>query len=111
MINEWNYNYFKKHGMPSYMIKTVKFSQMGHLSVVIPPDIADEDGSEASALEGGSVELHCSAAGVPEPTISWKRTGGRNIVFRGDNGKEEKGSFHAVGSTYSWFIVFVFNVL
>lgn len=68
------------------------FHQMGHLSVVIPPDIADEDGSEASAPEGGSVELHCSAAGVPEPTISWKRTGGRNIVFRDENGKEEKGS-------------------
>lgn len=64
---------------------------MGHLSVVIPPDIADEDGSEASAPEGGAVELRCTAAGVPEPVISWKRTGGRNIVFRDENGKEVEG--------------------
>ncbi|CAH2085447.1 unnamed protein product [Euphydryas editha] len=63
----------------------------GQLSVVIPPDIADEDGSEAGAPEGGSVELRCTAIGVPEPTVSWKRTGGRNIVFRDDNGKEIKG--------------------
>ncbi|XP_063543304.1 lachesin-like [Cydia strobilella] len=65
-------------------------SQMGHLSVVIPPDITDDGGSEASALEGGAVELRCTATGVPEPTISWKRTGGRNIVFRDDNGKQIK---------------------
>lgn len=62
---------------------------MGHLSVVIPPDIADEDGSEASAPEGGSVELRCTATGVPEPIISWRRTEGRNIVFREDNEKDK----------------------
>lgn len=65
---------------------------MGHLSVVIPPDIADDTGSEASALEGGSVELRCTATGVPDPIISWKRTGGRNIVFRNESGKEVKGN-------------------
>lgn len=64
---------------------------MGHLSVVIPPDIADDDGSEAKASEGGSVEVRCTATGVPTPTISWKRTLGRNIVFRDDNGKVLKG--------------------
>lgn len=64
---------------------------MGHLEVVIPPDIADEDGSEASAPEGGSVELRCTATGEPPPTISWKRTAGRPIVFRDDNGKKYKG--------------------
>lgn len=64
---------------------------MGHLSVVIPPDIADDDGSEAGATEGGSVELRCTATGVPEPTMSWKRSGGRNIIFRDDSGKEIKG--------------------
>lgn len=67
---------------------------MGHLSVVIPPDIADDDGSEASAPEGGSVELRCSATGEPPPVISWKRTAGRPIVFRDDNGKKYKGLFY-----------------
>lgn len=64
---------------------------MGHLSVVIPPDIADDDGSAASAPEGGSVALRCTATGVPGPTVSWKRNEGRNIVFRDEDGKENKG--------------------
>lgn len=64
---------------------------MGHLAVVISPDIADDNGSEASAPEGGSVELRCTATGEPAPTISWKRTLGRNIVFRNESGREEKG--------------------
>ncbi|CAK1544095.1 unnamed protein product [Leptosia nina] len=76
-------------------------SQMGHLSVVIPPDIADSEGSEASVPEGGSVELKCTATGVPEPTISWKREGGRNIVFRDENGNEEKVVESYAGSTLS----------
>ncbi|CAH3984851.1 unnamed protein product [Pieris brassicae] len=63
---------------------------MGHLSVVIPPDIADSEGSEASAVEGGSVELKCHANGVPEAFTAWKREGGRNIIFRDENGNEEK---------------------
>lgn len=67
---------------------------MGHLSVVIPPDIADTHGSEVSAPEGGSVELKCRATGVPEPIISWKRNGGRAIVFRDDNGKQVKGEWN-----------------
>ncbi|KOB71096.1 putative Lachesin, partial [Operophtera brumata] len=82
-------------------------SQMGHLSVVIPPDIADEDGSEASAPEGGSVELHCSAAGVPEPTISWKRTAGRNIVFRDEDGKEEKGKSNQIDLYHCKWVLFL----
>lgn len=64
---------------------------MGHLSVMIPPEIADDDGSEASTLEGGSVELRCTATGVPEPTVSWKRAGGRTIIFRDENSAEVKG--------------------
>ncbi|KAG6441244.1 lachesin [Manduca sexta] len=76
-------------------------SQMGHLSVVIPPDIADEDGSEASTPEGGSVEIRCTATGVPPPSISWKRTMGRNIVFRDDNGKEITVMESYAGSTLS----------
>lgn len=66
---------------------------MGHLSVVIPPDIADEDGSEASANEGGAVELRCTATGLPKPIISWKRGDGKSIVFRDDNGKEIKSKY------------------
>ncbi|CAH2210129.1 jg2840, partial [Pararge aegeria aegeria] len=63
---------------------------MGHLSVVIPPDIADDESSQASAPEGGSVELRCTVTGVPEPTVSWKRADGRNIIFRDEGGSELK---------------------
>ncbi|GBP59586.1 Neuronal growth regulator 1 [Eumeta japonica] len=65
---------------------------MGHLRVVIPPDILDDDWSEASAVEGGSVELKCSATGEPAPSVSWRRTGGRHIVFRDNHGKPLKGN-------------------
>lgn len=80
---------------------------MGHLSVVIPPDIADDTGSEASELEGGSVELRCTATGVPDPIISWKRTGGRNIVFRNESGKEVKGN---LCSFYKYIMSFTIHI-
>ncbi|XP_045767464.1 lachesin-like isoform X2 [Maniola jurtina] len=65
-------------------------SQMGHLSVVIPPDIVDSITEGSSAREGGSVRLTCSATGVPAPTVMWRREHNRPIVFRHDGGRERK---------------------
>ncbi|XP_034828625.1 lachesin-like isoform X2 [Maniola hyperantus] len=65
-------------------------SQMGHLSVVIPPDIVDSITEGSSAREGGSVRLTCSATGVPPPTVMWRREHNRPIVFRHDGGRERK---------------------
>lgn len=64
---------------------------MGHLSVVIPPDIVDSVSEGSSAREGGSVRLACSATGVPPPTVLWRREHNRPIVFRHDGGREKKG--------------------
>ncbi|XP_013173727.1 PREDICTED: lachesin-like [Papilio xuthus] len=65
-------------------------SQMGHLSVVIPPDIVDTVTEGSSAREGGSVRLTCSATGVPPPTVLWRREHNRPIVFRQEGGREKK---------------------
>ncbi|XP_049693037.2 lachesin isoform X2 [Helicoverpa armigera] len=65
-------------------------SQMGHLSVVIPPDIVDTVTEGSSAQEGGSIRLTCTATGVPPPTVLWRREHNRPIVFRHDGGRERK---------------------
>ncbi|KOB70738.1 Uncharacterized protein OBRU01_14880 [Operophtera brumata] len=53
--------------------------QMGHLSVVIPPDIVDSVSEGSSSQEGGSIRLTCSATGVPPPTVLWRRELNRPI--------------------------------
>lgn len=77
-----------------WSLTTISFNpQMGHLSVVIPPDIVDTVSEGSSAREGGSVRLTCSATGVPPPTVMWRRELNRPIVFRHDGGKEKRGEF------------------
>ncbi|ROT85638.1 putative lachesin-like [Penaeus vannamei] len=57
--------------------------QVGHLNVVIPPDITAEDTSgDVMVPEGSSVRLTCRAKGYPEPRVVWRREDGRPIVFR-----------------------------
>ncbi|XP_045496304.1 lachesin-like [Colias croceus] len=65
-------------------------SQMGHLSVLIPPDIVDTATEGSSAREGGSIRLTCTATGVPAPTVLWRRENHQPIVFRHDGGREKK---------------------
>lgn len=49
-------------------------SQLGYLDVVIPPDIVDYQTShDMSVPEGQNVTLTCTAVGLPEPTIDWRR--------------------------------------
>lgn len=66
---------------------------MGHLSVVIPPDIVDSVSEGSSSQEGGSIRLACSATGVPPPTVLWRRELNRPIVFRHEGGREKKGKY------------------
>lgn len=65
-------------------------SQMGHLEVVIPPDVLDTAGGKDYVTnEGGNLKLVCKATGVPEPNVTWKREDGRNIIIRQDGQNKE----------------------
>ncbi|KAH1022915.1 hypothetical protein HUJ04_012228 [Dendroctonus ponderosae] len=67
-------------------------SQLGVLNVVIPPDILpDNESAEGSgiSIEGGIIRLKCKAVGVPDPTVSWRREDGKNIVLRHEGGREK----------------------
>ncbi|CAH0399196.1 unnamed protein product [Chilo suppressalis] len=72
-------------------------SQMGYLSVVIPPDIVDTVAEGSTAQEGGSVRLTCTATGEPPPTVMWRREHNRPIVFRHDGGRERRGQSVSYG--------------
>ena len=70
--------------------------QSGYLEVVVPPDILNVPDMNSAILEegvaneGGSISLVCQATGVPEPTVQWKREGGRDITIRNE-GREKQG--------------------
>lgn len=69
-------------------------SKMGHMEVVVPPDIMDEPsttgGGELVANEGGSIKLRCVATGVPEPNVTWKRENNSPIVLRGPSALQQQ---------------------
>ena len=42
--------------------------------MTVPPSINDSVSSrDVVAAEGARTELHCSASGTPQPTITWRR--------------------------------------
>ncbi|XP_011315435.1 lachesin [Fopius arisanus] len=58
-------------------------SQMGHMTVQIPPDIMDDDSTDGMVTrERGNIKLRCIATGIPKPTVTWRREDGRNITLR-----------------------------
>lgn len=64
--------------------------QSGYLEVVVPPDILNEPDTKGWTNEGDSVELTCTATGVPEPTVNWRREDNKDIVIRNDREKQSK---------------------
>ncbi|XP_041451214.1 limbic system-associated membrane protein isoform X2 [Drosophila obscura] len=63
-------------------------SLSGYLDVVVPPDILnhpDHNLEEGVSTEGGSIILVCSATGVPEPRVQWRRETGKDIILRAES--------------------------
>lgn len=59
-------------------------SALGYLAVVVPPDIIDYQTSHDMVVdEGQNVTLICSAVGLPEPTIEWRREGRKPLMSIG----------------------------
>jgi len=56
-------------------------SMTGHLDVVVPPTIIDEESSPStvSVREKHNASLICKSHGVPQPNITWRREDGRPI--------------------------------
>ncbi|XP_071530128.1 lachesin-like isoform X2 [Panulirus ornatus] len=53
----------------------------GFLTVVVPPDIVDQESSgDVIAQEGNDIKLRCRAKGSPKPTVTWKREDGQPIT-------------------------------
>ncbi|XP_076038503.1 lachesin-like isoform X2 [Oratosquilla oratoria] len=53
----------------------------GYLTVVVPPDIVDQESSgDIIAQEGSDVKLRCRARGSPKPTVTWKREDAQQIT-------------------------------
>jgi len=73
-------------------------SQTGHLDVVVPPTIIDEESSPStvSIREKHNASLICKSSGVPHPNITWRREDGKPI-FRDtqkNSGKLERSVHH-----------------
>ncbi|XP_017494254.1 PREDICTED: limbic system-associated membrane protein-like, partial [Rhagoletis zephyria] len=59
-------------------------AQVGHLRVVVPPDIIDEESSDdVTIVEGANVTLKCRAKGYPQPNIEWRREDGNRVPLGG----------------------------
>jgi len=56
-------------------------SVTGHLDVVVPPNIVDEESSSSSVSvrENHNASLVCRSTGVPQPKIAWRREDGGQI--------------------------------
>lgn len=101
-------------------------SQLGHLDVVgkngrsssekrnlsfpspVPPDIIDyETSADLIVDEGQNVNLTCTAIGLPEPTIEWKREG--NLPIMQSDSDESKLAEH-IQEQYALWTAFLFAV-
>lgn len=79
------------------VVVVCSFRQSGHLDVVVSPDILNGPGMHGVASqeeglinEGGQMQLVCSATGVPEPTVQWRREDGKDIVVRSADGRDKQ---------------------
>lgn len=69
----------------------------GYLDVVVPPDILnhpEQNLEEGMCNEGGTIMLICSAIGVPEPTVQWRREGAKDIVLRTESREKQGKTMH-----------------
>ncbi|XP_076041779.1 protein amalgam-like [Oratosquilla oratoria] len=79
-------------------------SQVGHVSVVVPPSIKDDMSSrDVRVTEGSDVTLACGARGSPVPTIKWRREDNMKIQinkslssYNTKEGPYEKSSLSSV---------------
>lgn len=72
-------------------------SAIGYLAVVVPPDIIDyETSHDMTVDEGQNVTLTCTAVGLPEPTIEWRREGKKPLM--------------SIGSEESLYIHFLISI-
>ncbi|XP_049814044.1 lachesin-like [Schistocerca nitens] len=75
-------------------------SQMGHLDVVVPPDILSNGSTDsATAPEGGTVRLRCVATGVPPSRVTWRREDAKEIVLRQEGGRDKQSVLYFEGET------------
>merc|ERR1719461_687428 len=73
-------------------------SQTGHLDVVVPPTIIDEESSPStvSVREKHNASLICKSTGVPHPNITWRREDSKPIyrdVQRSGSVRLDKGVY------------------
>ncbi|XP_065583791.1 lachesin-like isoform X2 [Artemia franciscana] len=64
-------------------------SQVGYLTVVVPPEIADNvsSPSQVTVREGGKITLTCKAEGFPRPKVTWRREDSRPLSLGADRRK------------------------
>lgn len=73
-------------------------SNVGHLNVVVPPNIVDLESSPStvSVRENHNASLVCKAEGTPDPSIKWQREDKKPIIIKRKKkeGKKEKHEVH-----------------
>ncbi|XP_070065055.1 neurotrimin [Drosophila virilis] len=73
-------------------------SQMGYLDVVVPPDIVDyQTSQDVVRASGQNVTLTCSATGVPQPTITWRREENAPLWLPTDDNEQEREIYSLEG--------------
>ncbi|XP_013138818.1 PREDICTED: lachesin-like [Papilio polytes] len=74
--------------------------QEHQLQVYVPPEIVDSNSTgEVIVAEGGSVALHCTASGSPQPNITWRREDSKPIFIAGENVLKWEGEWLNISVT------------